>query len=214
MVPRRYFRAFRVAQVHKTYGAAPDGMLHDIEKPPLRSEDAMETTHVKCRECGRNATRYEGVLPTLGPARVLLVGIAIYLAGMWVLCGFAASAASDPSEAGMMDLLLVVAVLVTIASLAVVWWTFRPKPGAVVVCSQCGARYNVGKMPTYLKGWNYEKIASGIALPTATEGTGDAATAEVAEDSGNAAAAERPAAAKDVAVAVSPDAEEGSAAIS
>ena len=189
----------------------------------------METKHVKCRECGRNATRYEGVLPTLGPARVLLVGIAIYLAGMWVLCGFAASAASDPSETGMMDLLLAVAVLVTIASLIVVWWTFRPKPGAVVVCSQCGARYNVGKMPTYLKGWDYEKIAPAVALPAAKEredaGVEDAeaaaaeegigaGVAEAAEDSRGTGDAEGPVAVKTPTAAVPTDAEEGSAALS
>lgn len=128
----------------------------------------METKQVKCRECGRKATQYTGLLPTRGVATVLLAGIAIYVAGIWVLSGLAAMAVSDPAEAGMMDLLLVVAVLVTAATIGLLVWMFRPKQGTVAACSHCGARYNVGKMPSYLKGWNYDKIAP--SAPALEEG--------------------------------------------
>ena len=129
----------------------------------------MDEKKVKCRECGKRATQYEGLLPTRGVATVLLVGLAIYIAGMWVLSGFAASAVADPSEAGMMDLLLVAAGLITLVSIGLVVWMYRPKQGAAVICSHCGARYTASKVPTYLKGWNYDKIAPALAL----EATGE-----------------------------------------
>lgn len=129
----------------------------------------MDEKKVKCRECGKRATQYEGLLPTRGVATVLLVGLAIYIAGMWVLSGFAASAVADPSEAGMMDLLLVAAGLITLASIVLVVWMYRPKQGAAVICPHCGARYTASKVPTYLKGWNYDKITPAPALEAAGE---------------------------------------------
>lgn len=141
---------------------------------------AMDEKKVKCRECGKRATQYEGLLPTRGVATVLLVGLAIYIAGMWVLSGFAASAVADPSEAGMMDLLLVAAGLITLVSIGLVVWMYRPKQGAAVICSHCGARYTASKVPTYLKGWNYDKIAL-APTPVSEAGKADQAEEKAAE---------------------------------
>ena len=64
-------------------------------------------------------------------------------------------------------LLIVLAVVVTLATAGVVWWMFRPKAGKVVICEKCGARYAVVQPPKYTNGWNYDKIApaSGRELP-------------------------------------------------
>ena len=140
----------------------------------------MDEKKVKCRECGKRATQYEGLRPTRGVATVLLVGLAIYIAGMWVLSGFAASAVADPSEAGMMDLLLVAAGLITLVSIGLVVWMYRPKQGAAVICSHCGARYTASKVPTYLKGWNYDKIAL-APTPVSEAGKADQAEEKAAE---------------------------------
>ena len=74
---------------------------------------------------------------------------------------------TDAAEVGMMDMLIVLAVVVTLATAGVVWWMFRPKAGKVVICEKCGARYAVVQPPKYTNGWNYDKIApaSGRELP-------------------------------------------------
>lgn len=133
----------------------------------------METSKVKCRECKARATQYEGKLPTLGVAKVLVAGFAIYIVGLWVLVALAGFTTGDTAEVGMMDMLIAIAVLVTAATAAVVWWMFRPKPGKVVVCEQCGARYAITPPPKYVNGWNYDKIApsSNRELPSAAQGS-------------------------------------------
>ena len=119
----------------------------------------METSKVKCRECKARATQYEGMLPTRGIAKVLVAGFAIYIVGLWVLVALAALTTGDIAEAGFMDMLVLLAVAVTVVTAAVVWWMFRPKKGKVVVCDKCGARYAVTPAPNYVNGWNYDKIA-------------------------------------------------------
>ena len=127
----------------------------------------METSKVKCRECKARATQYEGALPTRGVAKVLVAGFAIYILGLWVLVALAGFTTGDAAEVGMMDLLIVLAVVVTLATAGVVWWMFRPKAGKVVICEKCGARYAVVQPPKYTNGWIYDKIApaSGRELP-------------------------------------------------
>ena len=127
----------------------------------------METSKVKCRECKARATQYEGALPTRGVAKVLVAGFAIYILGLWVLVALAGFTTGDAAEVGMMDMLIVLAVVVTLATAGVVWWMFRPKAGKVVICEKCGARYAVVQPPKYTNGWNYDKIApaSGRELP-------------------------------------------------
>ena len=127
----------------------------------------METSKVKCRECKARATQYEGALPTRGVAKVLVAGFAIYSLGLWVLVALAGFTTGDAAEVGMMDMLIVLAVVVTLATAGVVWWMFRPKAGKVVICEKCGARYAVVQSPKYTNGWNYDKIApaSGRELP-------------------------------------------------
>ena len=127
----------------------------------------METSKVKCRECKARATQYEGALPTRGVAKVLVAGFAIYIPGLWVLVALAGFTTGDAAEVGMMDMLIVLAVVVTLATAGVVWWMFRPKAGKVVICEKCGARYAVVQPPKYTNGWNYDKIApaSGRELP-------------------------------------------------
>lgn len=152
---------------------------------PMGKRGPMETKSVKCRECGRKATAYQGMLPTRGVATVLLVGLAIYLVGMWVLVALAAGAAGDQAEADMMGKLYLVAGGITAAAIVLVAWMSRPKYGAVVVCDHCGARYSACKAPTYLKGWDYDKIAPRPAAPEdAVAGAleaGEDAAAEPAE---------------------------------
>lgn len=128
---------------------------------------SMETSKVKCRECKARATQYEGALPTRGVAKVLVAGFAIYILGLWVLVALAGFTTGDAAEVGMMDMLIVLAVVVTLATAGVVWWMFRPKAGKVVICEKCGARYAVVQPPKYTNGWNYDKIApaSGRELP-------------------------------------------------
>lgn len=127
----------------------------------------MEMSKVKCRECKARATQYEGALPTRGVAKVLVAGFAIYILGLWVLVALAGFTTGDAAEVGMMDMLIVLAVVVTLATAGVVWWMFRPKAGKVVICEKCGARYAVVLPPKYTNGWNYDKIApaSGRELP-------------------------------------------------
>lgn len=127
----------------------------------------METSKVKCRECKARATQYEGALPTRGVAKVLVAGFAIYILGLWVLVALAGFTTGDAAEVGMMDMLIVLAVVVTLATAGVVWWMFRPKAGKVVICEKCDARYAVVQPPKYTNGWNYDKIApaSGRELP-------------------------------------------------
>lgn len=127
----------------------------------------METSKVKCRECKARATQYEGALPTRGVAKVLVAGFAIYILGLWVLVALAGLTTGDTAEVGMMDMLIALAVVVTLATAGVVWWMFRPKPGKVVVCDKCGVRYGVTPAPKYTNGWNYDKIApaAGRELP-------------------------------------------------
>ena len=127
----------------------------------------MEMSKVKCRECKARATQYEGALPTRGVAKVLVAGFAIYILGLWVLVALAGFTTGDAAEVGMMDMLIVLAVVVTLATAGVVWWMFRPKAGKVVICEKCGARYAVVQPPKYTNGWNYDKIApaSGRELP-------------------------------------------------
>ena len=127
----------------------------------------METSKVKCRECKARATQYEGALPTRGVAKVLVAGLAIYILGLWVLVALAGFTTGDAAEVGMMDMLIMLAVVVTLATAGVVWWMFRPKAGKVVICEKCGARYAVVQPPKYTNGWNYDKIApaSGRELP-------------------------------------------------
>lgn len=92
---------------------------------------------------------------------------AIYILGLWVLVALAGFTTGDAAEVGMMDMLIVLAVVVTLATAGVVWWMFRPKAGKVVICEKCGARYAVVQPPKYTNGWNYDKIApaSGRELP-------------------------------------------------
>ena len=99
----------------------------------------METSKVKCRECKARATQYEGALPTRGVAKVLVAGFAIYILGLWVLVALAGFTTGDAAEVGMMDMLIVLAVVVTLATAGV----------------------------EYTNGWNYDKIApaSGRELP-------------------------------------------------
>ena len=132
----------------------------------------METSKVKCRECKTRATQYEGMLPTAGIAKVLVAGIAIYVAGLWVLVALAGLTTGNEAEAGFMDMLLLLAVAVTAATAGVVWWMVRPKWGKVVVCGKCGARYAVTLPPKYANGWNYDKIAPRTAreLPEGADG--------------------------------------------
>ncbi len=127
----------------------------------------MEMSKVKCRECKARATQYEGAFPTRGVAKVLVAGFAIYILGLWVLVALAGFTTGDAAEVGMMDMLIVLAVVVTLATAGVVWWMFRPKAGKVVICEKCGARYAVVQPPKYTNGWNYDKIApaSGRELP-------------------------------------------------
>ena len=127
----------------------------------------MEMSKVKCRECKARATQYEGALPTRGVAKVLVAGFAIYILGLWVLVALAGFTTGDAAEVGMMDMLIVLAVVVTLATAGVVWWMFRPKAGKVVICEKCGAHYAVVQPPKYTNGWNYDKIApaSGRELP-------------------------------------------------
>lgn len=140
----------------------------------------METKQVKCRECGRTATAFEGMLPTRGVATVLLVGLAIYLVGMWVLVALAGGAAGDPAEADMMGKLFILAGGITAAAVVLVVWMSRPKYGAVVACDHCGARYSACKTPTYVKGWAYDKIAP--AHPALEEGEGQDAAGTAGAD--------------------------------
>ncbi|MEC4272697.1 hypothetical protein VJ923_05950 [Adlercreutzia sp. R25] len=133
----------------------------------------METSKVKCRECKARATQYEGMLPTRGIAKVLVAGFAIYIVGLWVLVALAALTTGDIAEAGFMDMLILLAVAVTIITACVVWWMFRPKKGKVVVCDKCGARYAVTPAPNYVNGWNYDRIAPREALALPADG-GDA----------------------------------------
>ena len=112
----------------------------------------METSKVKCRECKARATQYEGALPTRGVAKVLVAGFAIYILGLWVLVALAGFTTGDAAEVGMMDMLIVLAVVVTLATAGVVWWMFRPKAGKVVICEKCGARYAVVQPPKYTNG--------------------------------------------------------------
>lgn len=76
-------------------------------------------------------------------AKVLVAGFAIYILGLWVLVALAGFTTGDAAEVGMMDMLIVLAVVVTLATAGVVWWMFRPKAGKVVICEKCGARYAV-----------------------------------------------------------------------
>lgn len=119
----------------------------------------METSKVKCRECKARATQYEGALPTRGIAKVLVAGFVIYILGLWVLVGLAGLTTGNTAEVGMMDMLIALAVAVTLVTAGVVWWMFRPKPGKVVVCDKCGARYGVTPAPKYTNGWDFDKIA-------------------------------------------------------
>ena len=132
----------------------------------------METSKVKCRECKTRATQYEGMMPTAGIAKVLVAGIAIYVAGLWVLVALAGLTTGNEAEAGFMDMLLLLAVAVTAATAGVVWWMVRPKWGKVVVCGKCGARYAVTLPPKYANGWNFDKIAPRTAreLPEGADG--------------------------------------------
>ncbi|TGY67887.1 hypothetical protein E5332_10225 [Enterorhabdus sp. NM05_H27] len=132
----------------------------------------METSKVKCRECKTRATQYEGMLPTAGIAKVLVAGIVIYVAGLWVLVALAGLTTGNEAEAGFMDMLLLLAVAVTAATAGVVWWMVRPKWGKVVVCGKCGARYAVTLPPKYANGWNFDKIAPRTAreLPEGADG--------------------------------------------
>ena len=132
----------------------------------------METSKVKCRECKTRATQYEGMLPTAGIAKVLVAGIAIYVAGLWVLVALAGLTTGNEAEAGFMDMLLLLAVAVTAATAGVVWWMVRPTWGKVVVCGKCGARYAVTLPPKYANGWNFDKIAPRTAreLPEGADG--------------------------------------------
>ena len=116
----------------------------------------METSKVKCRECKMRATQYEGMLPTAGIAKVLVAGIAIYVAGLWVLVALAGLTTGNEAEAGF-----------------VVWWMVRPKWGKVVVCGKCGARYAVTLPPKYANGWNYDKIAPSVPELAAGEEVGE-----------------------------------------
>ncbi|MEC4175854.1 hypothetical protein VJ918_00045 [Adlercreutzia sp. R21] len=134
----------------------------------------METSKVKCRECKARATQYEGQLPTAGIAKVLVAGIAIYVAGLWVLVALAGLTTGDGAEAGFMDMLIVLAVAVTAATAAVVWWMVRPKAGKVVICDKCGARYAVTLPPKYANDWDYDRIAP-APTPAELPGAGDAA---------------------------------------
>ena len=88
----------------------------------------METSKVKCRECKARATQYEGALPTRGVSKVLVAGFAIYILGLWVLVALAGFTTGDAAEVGMMDMLIVLAVVVTLATAGVVWWMFRRRP--------------------------------------------------------------------------------------
>ena len=133
----------------------------------------METSKVKCRECKMRATQYEGMLPTAGIAKVLVAGIAIYVAGLWVLVALAGLTTGNEAEAGFMDMLLLLAVAVTAATAGVVWWMVRPKWGKVVVCGKCGARYAVTLPPKYTNGWNYDKIAPSVPELAAGEEVGE-----------------------------------------
>lgn len=87
-------------------------------------------------------------MPTRGVAKVLVAGFAIYILGLWVLVALAGFTTGDAAEVGMMDMLIVLAVVVTLATAGVVWWMFRPKAGKVVICEKCGARYAVVQPPS------------------------------------------------------------------
>ena len=102
-----------------------------------------------------------------------MAGFAIYILGLWVLVALAGFTTGDAAEVGMMDMLIVLAVVVTLATAGVVWWMFRPKAGKVVICEKCGARYAVVQPPKYTNGWNYDKIAPGIGPRASRRGACD-----------------------------------------
>ena len=130
----------------------------------------METSKIKCRECKANAVQYDGKLPTRGVAKVLVAGFAIYIAGLWVLVVAAGVTTGDTAEIGLMEMLIALAVVVTVLTALILWWMFRPKKGRVVICPKCGARYDLVPPPNYIVGWNYDKIAPRKAdeLPSAS----------------------------------------------
>lgn len=127
----------------------------------------METTKVKCRECKARRHPIRGGVADPGRCEGPRGRFAIYILGLWVLVALAGFTTGDAAEVGMMDMLIVLAVVVTLATAGVVWWMFRPKAGKVVICEKCGARYAVVQPPKYTNGWNYDKIApaSGRELP-------------------------------------------------
>ena len=63
-----------------------------------------------------------------------------------------------------MEMLVALSAVVSILSVLVLYWMFRPKKGTVVACDQCGARYAVTPAPNYSKGWDYDKIAPAAPL--------------------------------------------------
>ncbi len=50
-------------------------------------------------------------MPTRGVAKVLVAGFAIYILGLWVLVALAGFTTGDAAEVGMMDMLIVLAVV-------------------------------------------------------------------------------------------------------
>ncbi len=129
----------------------------------------METTKAKCRECKARATQYEGKLPTLGIAKLLIAGLGTYVIGLWLIVIVAAFMTRGTPEEGVVGLLVLLGVAVTLATVGVAWWMSRPKKGKVVICERCGARYGVTRAPNYTEGWDFDKIAP--AVPQLEEGS-------------------------------------------
>ncbi len=131
---------------------------------------AMNTKTVACETCGQAATQFEGKLPTTGVAKVLVAGIIVYIAGIWVLVALAFATTGDTADRGLMEMLVVLSAVVSLLTVLVLYWMFRPKKGTAVICPHCGARYAVTLPPNYSKGWNYDKLAqTAAALPSGND---------------------------------------------
>lgn len=129
----------------------------------------MDTKKVTCEVCGKTATQFEGQLPTKGVAKVLVAGIIVYVVGIWVLVALAFVTTGDSADMALMEMLVALSAVVSLITVAVLYWMFRPKKGKAVVCSHCGAHYAVTVPPNYCKGWDYDKLAPSV--PQLAEGT-------------------------------------------